>query len=103
MSINLLCFDLNNVNTFDTIEEWVKEILKFEFEGTVLLVGCKSDLEQKVNQKEIEMLSGKYGMRYFKTSSKTGDGFKKLNSYLDDISFEAIIKSRVVIKKRRKE
>lgn len=44
----LLCFDLSNRATFDNLPHWLDEIKNFEVQGTVYLVGCKSDLDVNV-------------------------------------------------------
>jgi|LakMenE01Jun11ns_1017448.scaffolds.fasta_scaffold7899516_2 hypothetical protein len=46
-----LCFDLNDRSTYDLIKKWTITIKSGNPIASCFLIGCKSDLEQKINPK----------------------------------------------------
>jgi GTPase SAR1 family protein len=92
----VLCFDLSNRDSFEHIKRVTKafKILRNQFTGHPILVGCKSDLkhqlqvtlqeakvksETKANEQEFAFLNG---MVYFETSSKTGECVNEALTFL---------------------
>lgn len=81
----LLFFDLSNINTFNSIEKWIKEIQdknSCSHDHPIFLIGNKSDLVQTVNNNLINELINKYNLKYHRISS--------LKNKVDDI-FDLLI------------
>jgi len=81
----LLFFDLNNINTFNSLEKWIKEIHSknpCDHDHPIFLIGNKSDLEQTVDDNLIDELIIKYNLVYHKIST--------LKNNVDDI-FDLLI------------
>ena len=70
----LIVFDLSNHNSFINVEKWLKEIqdnIECDLGDMVLLlIGNKSDLERKVEDKDINNICNKYNLTYVETSAK---------------------------------
>lgn len=49
----MLCFGLNNRESFVNLPRWLDEIKGYDVEGQIYLVGCKSDLDAEVPTDEI--------------------------------------------------
>ena len=65
----IIMFDLNNRKSFDNLEYWMEQInINTTEKPYILLIGNKSDLESKVNQKEIDEFCEKYNLKYYKIS-----------------------------------
>jgi GTPase SAR1 family protein len=70
----ILLFDLTNLNTFESIEEYLCDIMEFN-QNPVMLIGNKKDENnRKVGKEKIENLIYKYQqkgllMNYIETSS----------------------------------
>ena len=77
----LLCFDVTNSESFESIERWVKSIEDNAKEDVlIILVGNKYDLDpidHKVSKKEINAICSKHNFRFFETSAKEGMGIKE--------------------------
>lgn len=88
--MTLLCFSLNDKESFDAIEDWIKDIRKHNTETRFILVGTKSDLEEpQVSNEAIQCLQEKLisissrptpGSRcpYIETSAKSGKNCEEL-------------------------
>ena len=71
----IICFDLSLGNSIKNAIMWIKDVNARCPKNIIkILVGTKSDLPCKVQQKEINKLCLKYNLTYIETSSKTGDG-----------------------------
>ena len=88
----ILVFDLTNLSSFNSIEDWIEELNKVKKEGktSLVLVGNKSDLKNSnVNKELIDELLKKYNLRYFETSAKENKNIKKAFEFVaKDIYFE---------------
>ncbi|MFX0090616.1 MAG: Rab family GTPase [Candidatus Hodarchaeota archaeon] len=92
-----LCFDLTDLATLIALREVVlEEVLPVVEQGKAknlssVLIGCKSDLPQTINNNEIkrfqEELSSKFGFEvpYFATSAKTGENIDLIFSKLTEL------------------
>ena len=75
----LIVFDINNEDTFDSIQSWIQECkLQTPKTVTMILVGNKCDLECKVDRNKAKEIAEENGMLYFETSAKTGKGVDEL-------------------------
>ena len=89
----ILAFDLNNKESIININYWMGQLYQeknIEKIGLVL-VGTKKDLlndggRDKVEKKEIEDSIQRYKIKYFETSSKTGEGVKEMFNYVIKLS-----------------
>ena len=70
----ILCFDLTNRKTFESLSRWIEEAQKFGGKFPFVLVGTKADLEsqREISSEEIKEFLAKYNMPYYETSAKTG-------------------------------
>ena len=77
----LFVFDLNNLETFNNIREWIRlfEENNQNNNNTVkYLIGNKDDLEIKVQKELIDELAYKYKFKYISSSAKNGNNIEKL-------------------------
>ena len=85
----ILTFDLNNKKSIININYWIGQLYqenKIENLG-IVLVGTKKDLlndgnNDKVEKSEIDDAIERYKIKYFETSSKTGENVKEVFNYL---------------------
>jgi small GTP-binding protein len=80
----LLCYDVNNPESFKNLDKWVQELEEnLGKKVPVLLVGNKLDLERKVTKKDAEAYAKNNGFLFIEISAKTGEGvdeaFRKLS------------------------
>jgi len=69
----ILFFNINNVESFQSLEKWIKNIHyenKCDHDHPILLIGNKNDLEHKVSQYDIIELTEKHNLIYIETSLK---------------------------------
>jgi small GTP-binding protein len=69
----LLCYDITNYDSFKNLERWLKEVREnAEPHLVVLLIGNKSDLQEKraVKQEEAAEFAEKNGLGFIETSAK---------------------------------
>ena len=69
----ILVFDLSNENSFSKLNSWVKEINENAGNVEGILVGNKSDLEnRKINKLKAENYAKEKNLKYIETSAKEG-------------------------------
>jgi small GTP-binding protein len=85
----ILCFDLTEKDSLNSINYWIEQLnSKINLEDIgIVLVGTKLDLlEFEANLKEIkseaEKVADSYKIKYFNTSSLTGENVKEVFDYL---------------------
>ncbi|CAG9328234.1 unnamed protein product [Blepharisma stoltei] len=91
----IFVFDKTNRESFNHIDDWVKEVDKFS--GTCMariLVGSKSDMPGGVSKEEAEEKANKFGFKYVESSAK--------KNYQVDLIFESIAKSLIQIQDKPK-
>lgn len=68
----LLIFDLTNRKTFNSLEYWLEELQTYKFEGKIIVVGTKCDLEshREIDEKEIQDFCDLNNLNYIECSSK---------------------------------
>ena len=82
----ILVFDLTNKETFDLIENWIKDIEQNnQSDIGKILFGNKSDIldSKQVSLEDAEHLADKLGCKYYEGSAKTG---QNINEALDEIA-----------------
>ena len=88
----LIVYDITNKFTFESVYKWVQDLNSYgEKNLTLLLVGNKSDLENKrqINKDEGEEKAKSFGLGFIETSACSGDNI--------DQAFEIMLKE--VLKK----
>ena len=86
----LICFNLCDRSSFNSIPKWVEELNKHFAEDEKVvkcLVGCQSDEIQRatIKMEEINECTKKYGfIDYMQTSAKTGENVQKLFKLVTD-------------------
>lgn len=95
----LLVFDLNNHESFAAIPGWHRQLLdqtgKSARDLVIILIGNKSDLDQKVQLSEIQNLASLLGVStYIQTSAKKGE---RVNEVFEQLLEKLITKGGVGI------
>mmetsp|Transcript_10443 Transcript_10443/g.11342 ORF Transcript_10443/g.11342 Transcript_10443/m.11342 type:complete len:201 (+) Transcript_10443:49-651(+) len=73
----VLVYDSTNAESFEHINDWIKEVNRFASETTVkLLIANKSDMveDRQVDPQTGREFAEKLGMQFLETSAKTGEG-----------------------------
>jgi small GTP-binding protein len=74
----ILFFDLSEEDTFINIRNWIKEINKYKYTNTpIILVGNKAD-KQIINNKICEELAEEFECLYYKISVKNRENIDKI-------------------------
>ena len=68
----LLVFDLTNLQSFEHIDFWIKEVEGICGEIPMILVGNKADLKPVVKHDAIQEFAAKHNLNFIETSAKTG-------------------------------
>ncbi len=90
----LIIFDLTRKQTFDNVKNWYNDLIKgAKSKIPAIIIANKADMEEdvKITDAEIESLAKEMGVKWFKTSAKTGENineaFTKIAKLiLDDVS-----------------
>ena len=106
----ILIYDDTNIKSFENIKKWINEIKEEISEKvTIVLIGNKIDNEgeRKISKDQGEKLASEYGVQFFETSAKTGQGINESVFYLVQKIVEADpeIKNkgkRLIIKNKNK-
>lgn len=95
----VLCFDLTDKSTFESIEErWLAEISVLPLNTPIYIAGCKKDAVYKpdkpaVSEKQVQELAEKVGAAaYIECSAKTSESIEEL--------FQLIVEPKVQKQKR---
>jgi Ras-related protein Rab-1A len=70
----IMVYDVTNVESFDHVHDWLKEVNRYAAEGTVkLLVGNKCDrtADQVVTSDQAKEFADELGISYLETSAKS--------------------------------
>ena len=80
----ILVFDVTRRDSFDMVTFWMSEIQKHAIENVVkVLVGNQIDREERVIQKsEGKAKAEEFGVEYFETSAKSGEGIDELFRFM---------------------
>ena len=92
----LFVFDLNLLESFNSIQYWI-DLFNENNDGKKVklkyLIGNKCHLEQKVSQDLIDELAKKNGLEYMKTSTETKSQVDEMFEHIANDLFEYIIKN----------
>jgi Ras-related protein Rab-1A len=69
-----MVFDVTNADSFDHVNDWLKEVNRYAAEGTVkLLVGNKCDrtADRVVTEEQAKEFASELGIPYIETSAKS--------------------------------
>ena len=94
----ILIFDLNNIDTFNSTEEWIFDFIRYnkcDHEHPIILIGNKNDLKCNVDRKKINLLVDKYNLIYIETSIENNEIHHILNMLIDNID-NKIIKQNIL-------
>ena len=89
------CFDLSNKTSFQNLENWIKEVKKYNGDRLVpICIGMKADLNKNVDMSTIQSFCQKNKMNYFETSIKDLDSVKKFFVEFGNVLFDYIKKGK---------
>lgn len=86
----LVVFDLSNLESFQSVETWIKSFRDANTRsGIILLIGNKSDksAERIVSNEEAENLAKKLDIYYFEVSAKSGSNVNDAFEFLENKCF----------------
>ena len=75
----LLVYDITRRNTFNNIDNWLKELIAINSEKiSIMLIGNKNDLSllRKVSKNEAQLKANKYGIKFYETSALDSSNIK---------------------------
>ena len=79
----LLVYNITDESSFLALNDWIKEIKKYEVNPIIVLVGQKCDLENRIISEERgRELANELGVEFFEISAKTGYNVEELFKYL---------------------
>ena len=71
----LIVFDLTNKESFQNIENWIKEVTVYTEKDVIFLcLANKCDLQKEINNNSIEEFKRRTKLEIFNVSAKTGEG-----------------------------
>ncbi|KAJ3447275.1 ras-related protein rab-26 [Anaeramoeba flamelloides] len=95
----IVCYDLINRQSFEKLQQWIKELKENEANCKIYIAGTKYDLlknhERVISKEEIEKYTNSHSAKYFETSAKTGFGIKKM--------FEVIAQEMISLNSKKKK
>jgi Ras-related protein Rab-1A len=76
----IVTYDVGNATSFESVKNWIAEMERYaKDDANVMLVGNKTDLEQKaVSTEQGEELANNKNYPFIETSAKTGDNVEEL-------------------------
>ena len=79
----LLGYNITDESSFLAVNDWIKEIKKYEVNPIIVLVGQKCDLENRIISEERgRELANELGVEFFEISAKTGYNVEELFNYI---------------------
>lgn len=66
----LIVFDYTRPQTFNSLEEWIKDLQELSGNVPFVIIGNKIDLQKQVDINAVKALAAKYGMNFIETSAK---------------------------------
>jgi Ras-related protein Rab-6A len=89
-SVAVICYDITNADTFNSVKTWVENAKSMRGEEVILFIaGNKSDLAEQraVSDEDGEKLASELGATFYETSAKSGENVKAL---FDDLAKKLI-------------
>ncbi len=80
----LLFFDVNNPDTFNNLNYWIKRIMINNKQYKIILIGNKIDLNKNVSDIEINTLCNSYNMKYVEISIKNNTNIQELTNMINN-------------------
>lgn len=80
-AVAIVCYDVTNVESFQSVEKWIEDARAIREDDVLLiLVGNKADCEatRQVTQEQGMELASKLNLLFFETSAKTGANIKTM-------------------------
>lgn len=78
VAIFLVCFDLTNSKSFNSIDAWMEDMNRYDYPNkpAIVILGCKTDLVQQrsVTRAQGEAMARKYGASYNECSALNQEG-----------------------------
>ena len=79
----LLVYNITDESSFLAVNDWIKEIKKYEVNPIIVLVGQKCYLENRIISEERgRELANELGVEFFEISAKTGYNVEELFNYI---------------------
>ena len=89
----LVVFDLTNKESFNNIQNWIKEVTIYTGEDVIFMcLGNKSDLKKEISKSSIDDFKKKTNLEIFNVSAKSGDGVEDAFKHI----IELLIKKNMV-------
>jgi len=91
----ILLYDLSDINSFNSLNKWLKEIRNFAPKNAVvIIVGNKVDLDRKVSHDDAITFANKENISYLEVSAKNGINIELI---FEKLSKEMVIKTKEII------
>eukprot|EP01091_Cochliopodium_minus_P001956 TRINITY_DN118_c1_g1_i1.p1 TRINITY_DN118_c1_g1~~TRINITY_DN118_c1_g1_i1.p1 ORF type:complete len:195 (-),score=40.82 TRINITY_DN118_c1_g1_i1:63-647(-) len=76
----IIVFDITNHATFQNVDRWKQEIIRYTSDVPRIIIGNKSDKEseRKVTKEEAEKYCSENGIPYMECSAKTGSNIEEM-------------------------
>ena len=92
-SAYVFVYDLSRPNTFKDMSEFVSEANKYNPDAAKIVVGCKTDLIDSIENIEMELGINEWLFKnniakHFFVSNKTGENVEELKQHLISVLFE---------------
>ena len=90
-----IVYDITNKSTFESVDKWIKDLNSYGDKNlTMLLIGNKSDLEDKriINKEEGEEKAKSFELGFIETSAYNGDNIDQAF----DIMLKEVLKRYIV-------
>lgn len=82
----IILFDITDETSFNNVELWLMELQRYRFPAQdVFLVATKCDEARQVSKSKINDFIECYGLFYFETSARTGEGCQEMISQVTEI------------------
>ena len=74
----LIVFDLTNKESFNNIQNWIKEVTTYTGQDVIILcLGNKNDLKKEIDKNTIDEFKKKTKLEIINVSAKTGEGIEE--------------------------
>ena len=80
-AVAIVCFDITNMDSFNSVEKWIEDARALREDDVMLiLAGNKADLvdHRQVSTEKAQQLADKLNLMFFETSAKSGSNIKTM-------------------------